>query len=815
MDTTPPAEEQEERNESRKSHADDNIEDSEEEDGAKGEPSTPSPSKRKKRNPKRRETKYGKPADRDSDENFEKYVWEPKDEEREKEERAQRAARRSEAVAKKTTGSAAFSSSSRSTIGRKASSKNKKEDETAGAAASGADKVASLKTPMASRGKKKKDDDSDEDADSDDLDQLDEEEREKEERAQPAARRSKAAAQQAISTGAFCNSRGSAVGKKASLKKKEEDPVGAAAPRADKAASRNTHMARRSKKKKGDDSDEDSDSDNNFDPVDEEEREKEERAQTSARRSEAAVKKATSSAAKKATGSAEFSSSSGSTIGEKASSKKKKKDESASATAAGADKVAALKIHVSSRGKKKQGNGSDEDPDSDDNFEQEDEEEREEERAQRGARRSEAAAKKATSSAAKKATCSAAVSSSSGSAIGKKASSKKKKEDETASAAVEDVQMEHQDYCEECEQGGKLLLCDTCPRAYHLVCFDADLEEPPEGAWSCPHCEEESEKRLESSAFNLTDFRRCLETLDEKIPKKIQKELEKVEEHLFPEWTDYLLTGDFNILVHGTGSKYDLLQSYVEKELNERQLSHGVFKGYAKQINAKYILNVIETSYLDKKTKCSARDLLGRARFVLEAVERKNDDLFIVIHNIDGPGLRDPKQQEVLAVLAKSKLIHFIVSTDHINANLLWDEKRRAAFRWLAMHIPTYRCYKRELLAGESRLLGLDSKHSGRAHTVETLQAVWHSMPVNSRRLLRKLVEMICEGTKRVTFTSFLHVARNEFLTQSEVTLRMQIRELDDHHIIKLAQASDEIKLEVNQDVIISFLEAADDHASD
>lgn len=71
--------------------------------------------------------------------------------------------------------------------------------------------------------------------------------------------------------------------------------------------------------------------------------------------------------------------------------------------------------------------------------------------------------------------------------------------------------MEHQDYCEECEQGGKLLLCDTCPRAYHLVCFDADLEEPPEGAWSCPHCEEESEKRLESSAFNLTDFRRCLE----------------------------------------------------------------------------------------------------------------------------------------------------------------------------------------------------------------------------------------------------------------------------------------------------------------
>lgn len=33
------------------------------------------------------------------------------------------------------------------------------------------------------------------------------------------------------------------------------------------------------------------------------------------------------------------------------------------------------------------------------------------------------------------------------------------------------------------------MLCDTCPKAYHLVCFDPDLEETPKGKWSCPHCE--------------------------------------------------------------------------------------------------------------------------------------------------------------------------------------------------------------------------------------------------------------------------------------------------------------------------------------
>ncbi|VDD75410.1 unnamed protein product [Mesocestoides corti] len=43
-------------------------------------------------------------------------------------------------------------------------------------------------------------------------------------------------------------------------------------------------------------------------------------------------------------------------------------------------------------------------------------------------------------------------------------------------------------------KGGEIMLCDTCPRAYHLVCLDPELEEAPEGVWSCPHCEKQGEK---------------------------------------------------------------------------------------------------------------------------------------------------------------------------------------------------------------------------------------------------------------------------------------------------------------------------------
>ncbi|ENN70743.1 hypothetical protein YQE_12532, partial [Dendroctonus ponderosae] len=51
--------------------------------------------------------------------------------------------------------------------------------------------------------------------------------------------------------------------------------------------------------------------------------------------------------------------------------------------------------------------------------------------------------------------------------------------------------LQHQDYCEVCQQGGEIILCDTCPRAYHLVCLEPELDEAPEGKWSCPHCESE------------------------------------------------------------------------------------------------------------------------------------------------------------------------------------------------------------------------------------------------------------------------------------------------------------------------------------
>ncbi|XP_067117973.1 chromodomain-helicase-DNA-binding protein 3 isoform X4 [Osmerus mordax] len=67
----------------------------------------------------------------------------------------------------------------------------------------------------------------------------------------------------------------------------------------------------------------------------------------------------------------------------------------------------------------------------------------------------------------------------------------KKKKKMMGDEEVDGYETDHQDYCEVCQQGGEIILCDTCPRAYHLVCLEPELEKAPEGKWSCPHCEKE------------------------------------------------------------------------------------------------------------------------------------------------------------------------------------------------------------------------------------------------------------------------------------------------------------------------------------
>lgn len=56
--------------------------------------------------------------------------------------------------------------------------------------------------------------------------------------------------------------------------------------------------------------------------------------------------------------------------------------------------------------------------------------------------------------------------------------------------AVTDGKESSVDTCIACSEGGSLLLCDTCPNAFHYDCLPdcIEIDALPEGEWSCPHC---------------------------------------------------------------------------------------------------------------------------------------------------------------------------------------------------------------------------------------------------------------------------------------------------------------------------------------
>lgn len=44
------------------------------------------------------------------------------------------------------------------------------------------------------------------------------------------------------------------------------------------------------------------------------------------------------------------------------------------------------------------------------------------------------------------------------------------------------------DICNLCKKGGKLINCESCPRAFHRECLRLKQDEMPEADWNCQAC---------------------------------------------------------------------------------------------------------------------------------------------------------------------------------------------------------------------------------------------------------------------------------------------------------------------------------------
>ena len=110
----------------------------------------------------------------------------------------------------------------------------------------------------------------------------------------------------------------------------------------------------------------------------------------------------------------------------------------------------------------------------------------------------------------------------------------------------------------------------------------------------------------------------------------------------FKKWK-YLMSQDFNLVLYGLGSKRALLNEFHQELLNNNDAL--VVNGYFPSISIKQVLSSIINDILELKSNIGA-SLAEQADCIMKAYNSMADDLYLVVHNIDGPMLRNESSRK-------------------------------------------------------------------------------------------------------------------------------------------------------------------------
>lgn len=316
--------------------------------------------------------------------------------------------------------------------------------------------------------------------------------------------------------------------------------------------------------------------------------------------------------------------------------------------------------------------------------------------------------------------------------------------------------------------------------------------------------EDDGNGRCSSVQCDLRLLSDWFEKCDGYLPRGVIREYTNAE-RLFPRWLTYLAAG-FNLVIFGLGSKRKLVQNFCDKQLQD--YTYIVVDGFQPAVNSHIIFQCLEKN-LSLKVVVTTKNQLEYANAIGRAIDNRNEDVVLVLHNIDGPGLRATLEQRALAEFAKAKHTHIIATVDHVNKSLLWTQKLLNAFNFLFINVNTMQAYKTEVFAGYSKLLGLNPKGSGYMHTFASLDVVWMSLTNNSRSLLQLITSYYYRKKKPVEFFELFHLARDEFLVSTDAALRQHLNEYNDHRLILRKRHSDGneyISIAVEERTMMEFM---------
>ena len=55
-------------------------------------------------------------------------------------------------------------------------------------------------------------------------------------------------------------------------------------------------------------------------------------------------------------------------------------------------------------------------------------------------------------------------------------------------SSIESDASEHNELCTVCNKDGTLILCEDCPRGFHVECVYPPIKKIPRGMWTCQIC---------------------------------------------------------------------------------------------------------------------------------------------------------------------------------------------------------------------------------------------------------------------------------------------------------------------------------------
>ncbi|XP_012939877.1 origin recognition complex subunit 2 isoform X2 [Aplysia californica] len=287
--------------------------------------------------------------------------------------------------------------------------------------------------------------------------------------------------------------------------------------------------------------------------------------------------------------------------------------------------------------------------------------------------------------------------------------------------------------------------------------------------------------------------------------RKETKALREKHEQCYGKWMLNMCHG-YNILLYGLGSKRSLLDDFRTKHI--AKYSHLVVNGYFPSLTVKQILNSITEEILGE-THTGFSNPFAHIKFIKNAYKNKDEDFFLVIHNIDGILLRSERAQAVLSLLAEVEGFHIVASIDHINAPFLWDQNKYFRFRWLWFETATFLPYESENAYENSLLV----QQSG-ALALSSILHVMHSLTPNGRRvflLLARHQMEACDNSAYIgmSFQSLYQQCRESFLVNSDLTLQAQLVEFRDHRLIrsrKNYEGIEHLQIPVDKSTLTEFL---------